>query len=570
MTDGTSSLAFPDAPRSKLDLVLAELVEAAQDVLATQGRLRSLLNASRAVSGELDLPAVLRRIIEAAVELVGAQYGAVGVIAPDGSLEQFIHVGMPDDLVAQIGHLPEGHGLLGALIDERAPIRLEHLSEDPRSSGFPTHHPPMDSFLGVPIRVRNEVYGNIYLSESKAGSFSEEDQELLISLASTAGAAIDHARLFDESRRRQEWAAASAEVTAALLSEQPDDSLAILADRVVSLAGADLVCVTLPRDQETMAVEVARGPLAPSFVGMTFKSAGTLAGRALESGNPILSEAVINSRIDPQVSIGPTMAVPLTASDHPGGVLIVSRLPGKARFTTADLDMAADFAAQASLAIRIANGQADRHRLALLEDRERIARDLHDHVIQRLFGVGLRLQAIAGTVQDPPGRRAIIEQVNALDTTISEIRTAIFTLTTEPDAVAPSVRHQVIDLLGEMAGILEEPPRVAFAGAVDLMVPTTMVDDMVAVVREGLSNVARHARARDTAVSISVDHGVLSVVIEDDGEGMGVGHGGDTRGMSNLSERAARFGGHFQVLAREPKGTTLKWTVPIPDEAAPT
>jgi GAF domain-containing protein len=208
VADETSALAFPDAPRSKLDHLLAELVDAAQDVLATQGRLRSLLNATRAVSGELDLPAVLRRIIEAAVDLVGARYGAIGVIAPDGSLEQFIHVGMSDELVQQIGALPEGHGLLGALIEEQAPIRLEVLSQDPRSSGFPAHHPPMDSFLGVPIRVRAEVYGNIYLSESEAGSFSEEDQELLIALAGAAGAAIDHARLFDESRRRQEWAAA--------------------------------------------------------------------------------------------------------------------------------------------------------------------------------------------------------------------------------------------------------------------------------------------------------------------------------------------------------------------------
>lgn len=570
MADETSALAFPDAPRSKLDHLLAELVDAAQDVLATQGRLRSLLNATRAVSGELDLPAVLRRIIEAAVDLVGARYGAIGVIAPDGSLEQFIHVGMSDELVQQIGALPEGHGLLGALIEEQAPIRLEVLSQDPRSSGFPAHHPPMDSFLGVPIRVRAEVYGNIYLSESKAGSFSEEDQELLIALAGAAGAAIDHARLFDESRRRQEWAAASADVTAALLSEQFDDSLAILTDRVASLAAADLVCVTLPIDQETMSIQIARGPLAPDFAGITFDSAGTLAGRALESEQPILSEVTIDGRMNPKVSIGPTMAVPLTSSDQLGGVLIVSRLPGRPRFTTADLDMAADFAAQASIAIRIATGRADRQRIALLEDRERIARDLHDHVIQHLFGAGLRLQAIAGTIQDTQTRKAIIEQVNALDATISEIRTAIFTLTIEPDAETPSVRHQVIDVLSEMAGISQEPPRVTFTGAVDLMVPSTMVDDVVAVVREGLANIAKHARASDAAVSITVDNGTLTILIEDDGDGAGTVRSHPGGGTANLGDRADRRGGSFQVLPRKPRGTTLKWTVPIPKRTRPT
>lgn len=570
MTDGTSSLDFPDAPRSKLDRVLGELVETAQDVLATQGRLRSLLNATRAVSGELELPAVLRRIIEAAVELVGAQYGAIGVIAPDGSLEQFIHVGMPDDVVQEIGDLPEGHGLLGALIEEQAPIMLEHLSQDPRSGGFPPHHSPMDSFLGVPIRVRSEIYGNLYLSESKAGAFSEEDKELLVALAGTAGAAIDHARLFDESRRRQEWAAASAEVTAALLSEQSDDSLAILADRAASLAAADLVCVALPQNHETMTIPVARGQLASTFAGITFDSAGTLVGRALESGQPILSEVIFDSRISPGVVVGPSMAVPLTSSDQPNGVLVVSRLPGKPRFTTADLDMAADFAAQASLAIRIANGRRDRQRLASLEDRERIARDLHDHVIQHLFGTGLRLQAIAATIQDPHGRKAIIDQVKALDATISEIRTAIFTLTTEPDAEGPTVRHQVIDLLGEMAETFKEPPRVSFAGAVDLMVPTAIVDDLIAVVREGLANIARHANARDTAISITVDHGVLTVVIEDDGDGIGPGRSHVNGGTANLSDRATRRGGSFKVSPRKPRGTTLKWTVPIPEEAGPT
>ncbi|HAM25798.1 MAG TPA: hypothetical protein DCP11_03615, partial [Microbacteriaceae bacterium] len=203
MTSDDDSLTFPDEPRAELDRALSELVARAQEVLTTQGRLRALLRANQAVVEQLDLPVVLRRIVESAVGLVGAQYGALGVIAPQGGLEQFINVGMTPDEVTAIGHLPEGHGLLGALIDNPRPIRLQHLSEDPRAAGFPAEHPAMDSFLGVPVRVRDEVYGNLYLTNQSSGGFSKEDEELVTALAATAGFAIDNARLFAETRRRQ-------------------------------------------------------------------------------------------------------------------------------------------------------------------------------------------------------------------------------------------------------------------------------------------------------------------------------------------------------------------------------
>ncbi len=569
MTSDGSSLAFPNASRSKLDRVLADLVESAQEVLATQGRLRSLLDATRAVSGELELPSVLRRIIEVATELVGARYGAIGVIGADGTLDQFIHVGMPDDMVHVIGHLPEGRGLLGALIEEQEPIRLEHLSDDPRSAGFPHGHPPMDSFLGVPVRVRDEVYGNLYLSESKDGAFSDEDQELLMALAATAGAAIDHARLFDESQRRQRWSAASAEVTSALLSDQAEDSLAILADRVAALADADLVCVTIPLGPSTMSVEVARGHLAASVAGTTFASAGTLTGRAHESGQPVMADSLLGMNTEPPLALGPSMAIPLTPLDQPSGVLLVSRLPGRPRFSPADLDMAADFAAQAGVALRLVIAREDSQRLVLLEDRGRIARDLHDHVIQRLFGAGLSLQAIAGSLPEPRLRTEIARQVDALDAAIAEIRTAIFTLTSAAHSDAPSVRHRVIDLLGEMAGMFPTSPRVTFGGPVDLMVPLELVDDLVAVVREGLTNVAKHAEAESTSVVIAVDEDVLSVVIEDDGIGFTPDPGGRRSGTGNIAERAALRGGDSEIVPREPRGTILRWSVPISGRETP-
>jgi GAF domain-containing protein len=220
-----ASMGFPDLPRSELEKSIGDLVEKAQDVLQTQGRLRNLLAATRAIAEDLELEDVLRRIAQAAVDLVGARYGALGVIGPDGRLEQFIHVGIDAGLAATIGHLPQGLGVLGALIDDPEPVRREHLAEDPRSVGFPAAHPPMDSFLGVPIRVRDEVYGNLYLTDRKDGPFSAEDEELLMSLAAAAGVAIDNARLFGDAQRRQRWALAQAEVASALLDEDGADPL---------------------------------------------------------------------------------------------------------------------------------------------------------------------------------------------------------------------------------------------------------------------------------------------------------------------------------------------------------
>jgi signal transduction histidine kinase len=565
MTDEVVPLRFPDAPRAGLDRVIVELVASAQEVLATQGRLRSLVEASRLVSSELDLPSVLRKIIAAAIELVGARYGAIGVIAPDGTLAQFIHVGIDEKLAHEIGRLPEGHGLLGALIEDQEPIRLEHLRDDERSSGFPAHHPPMESFLGVPVRVRGDVYGNLYLSESIDGPFSEEDEELLIALAATAGAAIDHARLFDESQRRQRWAAASAEVTAALLEENTENSLAVLADRVAGLADADLVCIALPDSGSLMTIAVATGDLAESFNGVTFDASSTLTAQALESGQPVLSDVQTMSRVLPTLALGPTMAIPFTSSNAPTGVLTVSRFPGRAAFTSADLDMAADFAAQASVALRLASVRADRARLAVLEDRGRIARDLHDHVIQRLFGAGLSLQAVAGSVTDAATRAKIAQQVDTLDAAIAEIRTAIFTLGSTKESDTPVLRHRVVDVLAELSEHFAESPRLAFSGAVDLMVSPQLADDVVAVVREGLTNVARHAQATSTAISIAVSAGHVIVQIDDDGRGLATSSGRSS-GTSNLEQRARDRGGEFSLTSPDSGGTVLRWKVPLDNE----
>lgn len=528
---------------------------------ASEQRLRALLAANEAVVRQLEPDIVLKRIVDAAVQLVGARYGALGVLSPYGGLERFIHAGMPDDTVSRIGHLPEGHGLLGALIREPSPIRLESLSADPRSSGFPEGHPPMEGFLGVPIRVRGTVYGNLYLTEPRSGSFSAEDEELVSALAATAGFAIDNSRLFAETQRRQAWAEGSAEVTAALLGEEDVDPLAVLANRVLSLADAEMLQVLVPGDDPAfLTVAVARGRKADSSTGRRVTVAGSLAGRVLEGGRPL----IIND--GSEVDAGPTMAMPLPASGKIIGVFIVARARGSERFTRADLDMVEDFAGQASLAIELSAAKADRQRIVMLEDRSRIARELHDNVIQQLFATGLGLQAVATTVPEGHSRQRLEEAIDGLDAAVAQIRTAIFALT-KTERAPVGVRHRLIDVANELSVGLARTPRLTFVGPVDLVVVGALANDVVAVVRESLANVAKHAAAGDSAVVVTVaPDGDLTVEVGDDG--VGVPDPPSRSGLTNLERRALDRGGHFDYVAT-PEGTTVRWTVPVARAAQP-
>jgi len=555
-------LSFPDSPRDGLDRVLGELVELANDVLTTQGRLRALLRANQLVVQQLELPIVLQRIVEVAVELVGAQYGALGVIAPHGGLEQFIHTGMPPDTLERIGHLPEGLGLLGALIDDPHPIRLRHLDGDPRSAGFPPGHPPMDSFLGVPVRVRDEVYGILYLTNRSLGGFTPEDEELVIALAATAGFAIDNARLFAETKRRQAWSAASAEITAALLSDESGDSIALLATRVLTLSEAALVCVMVSTsDPDHLIVGTARGQDADRWEGARVPVAGSIAGRVMVGRQPRLVEEGDEtvSVVHENYRFGPTMAVPLLASGRSLGVLTVTRRLGDHPFSEADLGMVADFAGQASVAMELATARADRQLILILEDRSRIARDLHDHVIQQLFATGLELQSVVGTLPPGVGAERIDTAISNLDKSISQIRTAIFALSGTRGHRPDTIRHRLIDVVNEVSIALVEMPRLSFSGPVDLVITGSLSDDVVAVVREALSNVARHAVADHVTVSVQVLDGFVGVEVTDDG--IGITDPEHRSGLANMRERAIMRGGSFTIESDEGH-TVASWSAP--------
>jgi len=564
------ALTFPDLPRLELDELLIQLVERAQEVMGTQGRLRALLRAQRLFTGELTLPVVLRGIVHAARGLVSAEYAAVGVLGPSGGLVEFIHEGMLEDAVSRIGHLPQGKGLLGALIDDPHPIRLAHLAGDQRSSGFPGGHPPMESLLGVPIRVRDEVFGNIYVAASAHGEFSAEDEELLSALAATAGVAIDNARLYESARTRGEWLQASAAVTRELLAPEADHgrALALIADRTQDIADADLVLLLFPDelDRDRLRIEVSVGVDAEQLRGVTLPVDGSLAGQVYRAGEPVrvaqLARGIgLTAAASTGVEIGPALAAPLAGSGRVHGVLTAARLAGRPGFTPADVDMVASFANHAALAIELAEARREQERVAMLDDRERIAADLHDHVIQRLFAAGLNLQGYVGGL--PPGRAA--ERLSAtiidLDDTIKQIRTSIFQLKQDPQAVGEGVRSRLLDVLAELSPVLGFEPGLQLSGVFEGVLPAPVVEDLLAVLREALTNVARHAAASSADVQVSTGRGMLVLRVSDDGRG--IGRSTRRSGLANLRSRAEAHGGTLEINSGQPSGTVLCWTVPL-------
>jgi signal transduction histidine kinase len=590
-----AELTFPDLPRLELDELLGQLVERAQEVLATQGRLRGLLRANQVVSSGLALPVVLRRIVGAARELVGARYAALGVLAPGGGLAEFVHVGMDEGAAARIGHPPHGKGLLGALIEHPEPIRLKSIADDPRSCGLPPGHPPMNGFLGVPIRIRDEVFGNLYLTESTRGGFTAEDEELTKALAATAAGVVENARLYEAARARGEWLQATAVITRRLLSTDIDErhALRLIAEYAREIADADLVAVLLPDDTATVAgtddpvsdgpepddpaadtppgdpgaltVEVAVGAAANGVRGRRIPVGASLAGRVFTTGTPLRlgdphERPVLRPAVPDGLDAGPVLVVPLLGAHTVNGVLAAVRLRGRTGFSAEDLDMASGFANQASVALELARARADRQRAALLDERERIAADLHDHVIQRLFASGLSLQAVAATVG--PGRVTdrVLATVADLDATISQIRTAVFALQQVPRVRARGLRARLLDVVGDVAPALGFDPAVRFSGVLDTL-PDALVDDLLAVVREALTNAARHAGASAVEVDLAAGPDRLTLDVRDNGAGMA-----DTArrsGLANLAHRAERHGGTLTLGPHRPSGTRLTWSVPL-------
>lgn len=550
-------------PTLEFEAVLRQVVDRAEQMIGSQARIRDLIRLNNDLTSNLDLPTVLRRIVEIGTELVQARFAAMGVIGDDRRLEQFIHIGMPPEMVDAIGRLPQGHGLLGALIDEPRPVRLDVLAEDARSSGFPTGHPPMENFLGVPIRVRDEVYGNLYLTDSLNGRFSADDEELAQALAATAGVAIENARLFDDSAYRERWSRALAETARRLMKDDDEEHLGAIVDQVRQLADADLVTIGLisPSGDEIV-VERAAGTGSADLLSTSFPLAGTSAEEMVQAGEPILvtdTTAFLEHGMAHHVLLDNAVVIPFSVGARPEGILTLARNAGRPHFSARDLDLGISFAGHVSVAIDRTVSRRARGRVALLEDRSRIARDLHDHVIQRLFGTALSLQAAVAGADEDTARRITV-QIKEIDGAIAQIRQSIFAMQHDPESTTVSLRARILEIVDRVSGQLPSRPRIAFAGPVDLMISGDLNDDVAAVVSEGLANTVRHAGASQVEVSVSAVGGRIEVGVADDGTG--VGDTARLSGLANLRERAEARGGDFTIHGTPGGGTTLGWNVP--------
>ena len=537
--------------------------------MTAQQRLRRLLVANRSIVQELSLPAVLRRVVDTARDLSGARYAALGVIGSDGLLEQFLHVGMDAETLRKDCELPVGHGPLGAVIKDSKPIRLDRMADDPRSAGVPPDHPPMTTFLGVPIRSRDAVFGNLYLTDRTDGRpFTAEDEELVSSLAATAGIAIENARLYEESRRRQEWLRASGEISRQLLDPQADHSETLhrIATSVKRLASADVVTIVRPTtndDPIQLEVVVATGAAEHELVGLRYPTTNSIAWQAMQDGHGVRVESVdqhpdVYLHLRPHVPVSHALALPLRGETGPRGAIVTGRIIPQAPFTEADVDMAETFAGQAAIALELSDARADQQRLGVLEDRDRIARDLHDHVIQRLFAAGLSLQSIAATVNDGAVDQRLTRTVDELDETIMQIRTAIFALQEDSSR---SLRGTALAVVDQLAPLLPVRPVVELVGPLDTVSDDLIVVDVEAVLRESLTNVVKHAQAAHVLVRVQADSQRLDVTVIDNG----IGSGGSTHrsGLANLDRRAERHGGYLDIANPLEGGLRLQWSIPL-------
>ncbi|MGI5171704.1 GAF domain-containing protein [Spirillospora sp. CA-253888] len=555
-------------PQLKLDDLLTELQARLEAARATRDRVHALLEAVVSIGSELDLGSVLRRIIEAATTLVDARYGALGVIDEHGErLVEFITVGVTEEEIAEIGHWPHGHGILGLLIKEPHPLRLPDLTEHPESHGIPANHPPMRTFLGVPIRVRDEVFGNLYLTEKQGGgAFEEEDEVVVTALATAAGVAIENARLYEEGRRRQRWLEASAEISTELLSgNDPQQVTALLAQRAREITEAGLAAVALADEADgSFVIAAADGDRAGDLRGLRVPLDHEVAGGVYRTGEPQRlaegQDAARAAAVPDGLTVGPLLVVPLGLGASAKGVISVASAPGGPAFSDGTQRLLEAFAGQAAIALELADRRRDAERLILLEDRDRIAKDLHDTVIQRLFATAMTLMSASKLAQEPNVRLRVQRAVDDLDDTIRQIRSTIFALQTVPGEESLRTRlHAAVDAATEHLGFA---PSVRLDGLLDTVVPDHLGEHLLAVVNESLSNVARHARASQAAVSIEIGDDLV-LRVEDDG--VGIPGTGRRSGLRNMEERAEGVGGSMTVHKRRGGGTALVWRAPLED-----
>lgn len=538
--------------------------------LSVLDRTSALLEAGVLLASELSLAVVLQRIVDLAAKLTDAAYGALGVLGPDRRIVEFVTVGISDETRRAIGPIPQGHGVLGELISDPRPLRLRDITQHPHSVGFPAHHPPMHSFLGAPVMAHGKVFGNIYLTEKRgAAEFTAEDEAVLVHLARQAGVAVENAYLYEETVRRERWLEAVREISVAILQGAPlQDVLQLVARTARDLVSADVATIASPGVQgPALVIRVAEGAHADELRGQPVPLENSITGEVISTGKPIVLTDVSRDprAFQPVVQLGrlgPAIFVPLTVRGKAFGTLQVANLQGRPPFGEEHVALVQTFADQASLALEYSRAQRDLQRLAVMDDRERIAKELHDGAIQALFAVGMGLQATTTALPDAKTRDRLSRAVEEIDRVIEDLRNYIFGL--RPAILTERVLDQA---LHELADDVETKTGLAMVVDVDPRVAAEVeahATDVVQLAREALSNVSRHANARTCRLSLRRAGDAAVLEVDDDGVGFDpsrVRSGG--QGLRNIKDRAARLGGTMEIESSRAVGTTLRVAIPL-------
>jgi signal transduction histidine kinase len=563
--DGHGASVRREVSALHLTELLLEIQDRVDRIATSRDRLDGLIDAMLVVTSGLDLDATLRAIVHTAIKLVDARYGALGVRGDGHQLIEFIYEGIDGDVRALIGLLPKGHGVLGALVEDPSPIRLNNIAQHPASVGFPPNHPPMSSFLGMPVLIRDEVYGTIYLTEKVNGQpFSEDDEILVRALASAAGIAIDNARLYEQSQTSRTWIEATRDIATELLSgSDPAAVYRLIAEEAMKLTAAETILIAIPFDGyvptaevvELIIVEVA-GAEDNSSKDQSIRIPDTTIGHSFATHSPRRLDKM-ETIIDGMDNAGPALILPLCTTDTVAGVVIALRDKGSRPFSGAQLEMMAAFTDQAALAWQLAGSQRRMRELDILSDRDRIARDLHDHVIQRLFAVGLALQGTIPRARTHEVQQRLSDSIDDLQSVIQEIRTAIFDL--HGGGMGSTRLRQRLDEVVAQFASPDIRTTVQIVGPLSVIEPP-LADQAEAVMREAVSNAVRHSGASTLRVTVTVDDDLCIEVIDN-------GHGiiGDITGsgLRNLSDRAQQAAGKFTLTDAEGGGTVLRWSAPL-------
>nr|WP_234818084.1 GAF domain-containing sensor histidine kinase [Mycolicibacterium sphagni] len=552
--------------RSLVDNMRAQLDE----LLNARDQMEHLLRVIVGLAADLDLDATLRRIVKAAMELTGAEYGALGVQGADGQLASFLHSGIDDATAATIGRLPVGKGVLGVLLEHPEPLRLGDLAAHPAAAGFPEHHPPMQAFLGVPITIRQKSFGSLYLTQPRGRpEFNESDEVVARALAAAAAVAIDNARLFEQARSVAKWLDASREIMTALSSDANpvQQPLRLIAERACELTRAEQGIVLVPSEPDlpaaqvrTLLVSTAVGSMAEDVVGQEVPVDGSTTGGVFRSRTPLITES-FRHPIQAFTDVGqrPAIVMPLCDQQSMLGVLAVARNKDDSPFDASHLALMRDFADHAVVALRLSESREQAREMSLIADRERIAHDLHDHVIQRLFAAGMDLQGTIARSHSTDINNRLNHTVDDLQSTINEIRTTIFALQS-PTAIAGGFRQRIQNVVAELTGNRDIETSVHLSGPL-IVVGQDVAEQAIAVIAEGVSNAVRHSGAEHLTVGITVAD-ELTVDIADDG--CGIEPTNQRRsGLANFERRAASVSGTCSIDSHPGGGTRIRWVAPL-------